>query len=64
MALWMIGIICSVSPSVNPISLRVSLQTEDFNDAVPYRLSLERLYYGYALKVLGLCAVQMMNHAP
>src|SRR5450432_2342443 len=64
MALGVRWIVRSVNPGVYLVRLRMALESEYFNDSVPYRLALKRLDHRYAFQMLRFRAVQVVNHIP
>jgi hypothetical protein len=55
-------ILCLVNPRIGLICLRMALQPKYFNHTVPNRLTLKSLRYRDALQMLGLRAVQVVDH--
>jgi len=56
------GVTRIVHPGINRIRLRMTVQVEDLNDAVPNGLPLKDLTHLYALPVRGFRSVHLSNN--
>ena len=61
-AFWVLRVVSRMSPGIDRIRLWMPLQSKNFNDSIPNRLSLKDFFYRNAFQVLCFRAMQVVNH--
>lgn len=60
-SLGIVWVVCFMRPRIDSVRTRMTVQVEDFNDAIPDRLPVERLGYRHTFNVRSCRSVQLVD---